>query len=201
MLECWNEDFEDRPTFAELREKFGTLILAGKEGLYIDLQVDEMKPYYVIKDEEEEKRPRLRAVSDTEAMEKIKSEKGKDAVERVASRNPYVEGPGRRPQESEPISLEDDDEQPLARSAPRTDERLGISIAMLASEQSSQHEALERRTTNPYVDNPGRVAIAEETEVMVHAESPLDEQTEVGGEAAGNGDIENYDPTAETTEM
>ncbi len=79
MLECWNENSEDRPMFIELK------------GFYIDLQVDEMKPYYVIKDEEEKKRPRLRTASDTVAMKKIKLEKEK--VGHVAGRNLFVEGP------------------------------------------------------------------------------------------------------------
>lgn len=169
MLECWNEDLEDRPTFAELRERFGHLILAGKEGLYIDLQVDEMKPYYVIKDEEEEKRPRLRAGSIEKAKE---GKEGKEKAERIASRNPYVEGPTRRLDDTEQSEETGD----VSQSVPRTDERLGISIAMLASEQA-RHEGLERRTTNPYVDNPSRVPIAGEIEV--HAETPLEEHPEV----------------------
>ena len=91
MLECWKEDIEDRPTFAELREKFEALILAGKEGLYIDLKVDETKPYYVIKDEEEEeKHLRLRAASSssessTESTEKVKQETVEPTTSRCSS--------------------------------------------------------------------------------------------------------------------
>ncbi len=185
MLECWNENSEDRPTFTELKEKFETLLLAGKEGFYIDLQVDEMKPYYVIKDEEEKKRPRLRAASDTVAMKKIKLEKEKEG--HVAGRYSFVEGPTHRPQEAEPVQpLEKASDQPLSQLVPRQDER--PSIAKPASQQS-QHEALERPTTTRYVDHPRRAPVPEEREMILHAETSLDDQTKVGGESASYGDI------------
>ncbi len=189
MLECWNEDQEDRPSFSDLREKFGTLILAGNEGLYIDLQVDEMKPYYVIKDEEEEKRPRLRAGSTSSKGSTASIEKSKEKkVERMPSKNPYVEGPGRQQQEStgpaQQHPVEEGDEvhadQPMSRSVPQQGEGLGISIAMLGADQP-RHEGVERRTTNPYVDNPSRMPHPEGGErdtihAEVHAEMSLDRQ-------------------------
>ncbi len=178
MLECWNEDQDDRPSFSELREKFCSLILAGKEGFYIDLQFDETKPYYVIKDEEEDKLPRLRAGSTSSKCSTASIKKSKDKkVEGTHSRKPYVGGSGCRQREMKGLAqhpLEEGDElladQPMSRSIPMQEEELGISIAMLGADQP-HHEGFQRCTTNPYVDNPRQMPSLEGRERdMVHAE-------------------------------
>ena len=46
MLQCWLEDPSKRPTFAQLRARFDSMLLAEKKDTYIDLQIDASKPYY-----------------------------------------------------------------------------------------------------------------------------------------------------------
>lgn len=46
MLMCWNEEPQRRPTFTELRAKFDAMLLAEKKDPYIDLRIDNDKPYY-----------------------------------------------------------------------------------------------------------------------------------------------------------
>ena len=53
MLKCWQEEPHDRPSFPELREKFGTVLLA-EDDAYIDLQVDDQQSYYHADEEERE---------------------------------------------------------------------------------------------------------------------------------------------------
>ena len=46
MLQCWLEEPSKRPTFAQLRARFDSMLLAEKKDTYIDLQIDASKPYY-----------------------------------------------------------------------------------------------------------------------------------------------------------
>lgn len=46
MLMCWNEQPFKRPTFTELRSRFDSMLLADKNGDYIDLRIDQSKLYY-----------------------------------------------------------------------------------------------------------------------------------------------------------
>ena len=46
MLMCWNEQPLKRPTFTELRSRFDSMLLADKNGDYIDLRIDQSKLYY-----------------------------------------------------------------------------------------------------------------------------------------------------------
>ena len=46
MLECWDKHPEKRPSFAQIRAKFDTMLVAGGRDTYIDLQFDSDKPYY-----------------------------------------------------------------------------------------------------------------------------------------------------------
>ena len=131
MLECWNEDPQDRPTFSQLRTKFGTLILAGKDDLYIDLQVDEMKPYYLVKEEEDNKEENSSSSSSEGSIASIEQAKEKNSEKETLKpkpSNPYVESPSqmtqpssstaanpRRPPEltEEPIEEERDVSEPM----------------------------------------------------------------------------------------
>ena len=48
MLECWKEDPASRLTFTALRAKFDGLISAQQDHTpYIDLDIDDCKPYYI----------------------------------------------------------------------------------------------------------------------------------------------------------
>ena len=207
MLECWNEDPHDRPNFSDLRAKFGALLLVGKEDQYIALEVDEMKPYYTVKEvEEDEQRERSGSGSSEDSIKKSKGEEGHKDVKPKPS-NPYVDHPARellQSQTSQPVSMHSqpslqsqssqpqpprgpsvptrpantlvDDEgistdpyfdqlptrpipQPGQGSIPEEESSLGVSITRLQSQQSQQpsHESVERRTTNPYVEEPSSV--------------------------------------------
>ena len=46
MLMCWNEQPQKRPKFTELRSKFDAMLLAEGKDAYIDLRIDNDKPYY-----------------------------------------------------------------------------------------------------------------------------------------------------------
>ena len=46
MLMCWNEQPQKRPKFTELRAKFDAMLLAERKDAYIDLRIDNDKPYY-----------------------------------------------------------------------------------------------------------------------------------------------------------
>ena len=174
MLECWHEDPHDRPTFNELRSKFGALLLAGKDDLYIDLEVDERKDYYTVKEEEEEEsHDRRSSTSSEDSIDSLKKFKKKESIKKQPS-NPYVESPAARrpasPQEDHPYADMRAPSRPIPRpggqsaSAEERPTQLGISLAMLNPDQSQQqqqrapsptaHEGLERRTTNPYVEDP-----------------------------------------------
>ena len=76
MLECWHEDPHDHPPFSALHTKFGTLLQAGSADAYIELQIDELKPYYQVK--EEETGGRRGSISSTSSEESIDKEKGKE---------------------------------------------------------------------------------------------------------------------------
>ena len=46
MLMCWNEEPQKRPKFTELRSRFDAMLLAERKDAYIDLRIDNDKPYY-----------------------------------------------------------------------------------------------------------------------------------------------------------
>ena len=58
MQRCWAADPEERPTFAELRITFDIMMSNQQTESYVDLNVDDLLPYYRMKpaeeDEEEE---------------------------------------------------------------------------------------------------------------------------------------------------
>ena len=46
MRMCWVEDPWKRPTFSDLRSKFDAMLLAERNNEYIDLRINNDKPYY-----------------------------------------------------------------------------------------------------------------------------------------------------------
>ena len=46
MLMCWKEEPWKRPTFTDLRAKFDAMLLAERNNEYIDLRINNDKPYY-----------------------------------------------------------------------------------------------------------------------------------------------------------
>ena len=50
MLQCWQEDPANRPSFSELRSSFTAMLQADSADGYIDLQVNNEAPYYQIED-------------------------------------------------------------------------------------------------------------------------------------------------------
>lgn len=46
MQKCWEADYRSRPTFSELRATFDAMLSNAQNATYIDLNVDEMLPYY-----------------------------------------------------------------------------------------------------------------------------------------------------------
>lgn len=46
MLMCWNEEPHKRPKFTDLRARFDAMLLAERKEAYIDLRIDNDKPYY-----------------------------------------------------------------------------------------------------------------------------------------------------------
>ena len=46
MLACWNGEPHNRPTFTDLRSKFDAMLVAERKDAYIDLRIDNDKPYY-----------------------------------------------------------------------------------------------------------------------------------------------------------
>ena len=164
MLQCWQEDPDDRPPFSQLRSNFSAMLQAGSADEYIDLQVNEEAPYYQIKDEEREERSASISSTDSNgsisSLDKAKS-KARQKVKRVRT-NPYVPTPEQRQANGDTyMDMAGGEERP---------QQLGIPISQLLP--SSQHEntehqatpvdesaahdqpSVERRMTNPYVTEP-----------------------------------------------
>ena len=49
MVNCWQAEVSDRPSFAELQASLDVLLTNAQSENYIDLNVDEMLPYYHMK--------------------------------------------------------------------------------------------------------------------------------------------------------
>lgn len=54
MIRCWAADPEERPTFAELRVTFDIMMSNQRTESYVDLNVDDLLPYYHMKPAEDE---------------------------------------------------------------------------------------------------------------------------------------------------
>ena len=174
MLECWHEDPHDRPPFSALRTKFGTLLQAGSADAYIELQIDEQKPYYQVK--EEETGGRRGSVGSTSSEESIDKEKGKEK-EKIKKKisNPYVMRPGQENGEAYFDTLGPIPERPqqlgipISQLVPQAPQQTPVQAASPLDEANG-HGVLERRMTNPYVEEPA--PSAPNVALSVLAETP-----------------------------
>ena len=176
MLECWNEDSQDRPSFTKLRSKCGTLLQAESADSYIELQIDEQKPYYQVKEEDGGRR--RGSVSSSSSEESIDKEKGKGKEKlKRKNTNPYVAGPGRQGNGDAYFDM-------LAPATSERPQQLGIPISQLVPQTNQQppvqaspavepmsHGVLERRTTNPYVEEPSEATVATNVALAVLSET------------------------------
>ena len=96
MLECWQEHPIDRPTFSELRKKFGDLLMASTTDSYMLFEVDENKTYYTMAEtEEKDFKGSQTSLSSTESDSSIKKPK-KKKIEKpkwAQDSNAYVDTP------------------------------------------------------------------------------------------------------------
>ena len=176
MLECWNEDSHDRPSFAKLRSKFGTLLQAESADSYIELQIDEQKPYYQVKEEDGgRRRGSVSSSSSEESIDKEKG-KGKDKLKRKNT-NPYVTRPGRQGNGDAYFDM-------LAPATSERPQQLGIPISQLVPQTNQQppveastadepmsQSIAERRTTNPYVEEPSVATVVTNVGLTVLSET------------------------------
>jgi len=160
MLECWLENPHDRPPFSALRTKFGTLLQAGSANAYIELQIDEQKPYYQVK--EEETGGRRGSVGSTSSEESIDKEKRKEK-EKIKKKisNPYVMRPAQENREASFNTLgpAQDTPQlhgtPVSQLVPQAPQQMPEAAS--PPDEANAHGALEHHATNFYVEELSEV--------------------------------------------
>ena len=159
MLECWHENPHDRPTFSALRTKFGTLLQAGSADAYIELQIDEQKPYYQVK--EEETGGRRGSISSTSSEESIDKQKGKEKEKVKKITNPYMMRPAQENSDASFNTLgpAQDTPQlhgtPVSQLVPQASQQMPVAAS--PPDEANAHGALELHATNFYVEEPSEV--------------------------------------------
>ena len=171
MLQCWQEDPANRPSFSELRSSFTAMLQADSADGYIDLQVNNEAPYYQIEDIAQRKR------SDSEtSTSSDDSENGTDKPEKMRTKekrkvaNPYISTSEHVKQQQEQGGEEGYVEMKSAGSAKKRPIQLQIPISQLLPPSSPSHvecrhtpvdedvphqdSSLEHCVTNPYVQEP-----------------------------------------------
>ena len=170
MLECWYENPHDRPPFSALRTKFSTLLQAGSADAYIELQIDEQKPYYQVK--EEETGGRRGSVGSTSSEETVDKEKGKEKEKVKKIANPYMMRPAQENSDASFNTLgpAEDTPQlhgtPVSQLVPQAPQQ--VPVAASPPDEANAHGALELHATNYYVEEPSEVATLTEL-----AETPM----------------------------
>ena len=195
MLQCWQEDPEDRPSFSQLRSNFSSMLQAGATAEYIDLQVDEAAPYYRVRDEDlRERRDSASSASSGDSISSIDKEKGKSKqkVKKMRS-NPYVTAPNQGETSGYFDVLGPVQERPLGipisqlMSPPQNGEtpiaQNGGGLASAVDESAAlDHPALERCSTNPYVTEPSEsITAAQVAENVPQLATIRDEQEDREG--------------------
>ena len=197
MLECWQEDPQDRPSFSGLRTKFSFMIQAGSPDAYIDLQVNEEAPYYQVKDEEKRESDSDSSADSDDSVDSLNKQKIKKEKKKLKRRmtNPYVPTPNDQPQgEGQTPANEGDEGYIPMQSAGSVVERpvqLGIPISQLVPSSQTDHQTtpvddsgtpMDSRKTNPYVSEPSEL-----TDSMVVSSSvPLIVTAGNGEQVGGN---------------
>ena len=168
MLQCWQEDPPDRPSFSQLRSQFSAMLQAGSAEEYIDLQINEEAPYYQMTDEDRRERSDSASSESSEgsidSLNKEKIPKEKKKVKRKRT-NPYVSTPQQQQQSQQEGGEEGYIPMESAGSALDRPVQLGIPISQLMPANDNQptpvnevETPLENRRTNPYVSEPSEVA-------------------------------------------
>ena len=181
MLMCWNEQPLKRPTFTELRSRFDSMLLADKNGDYIDLRIDQSKLYYQLVTStsvEGASNDLKKQSSDTT----LKSHGSQNEMERARSKSPATleAMPGLKSSCASCLDQANQSRQflnldrgtttaggrdaaggsgMLAPGGPgrdRTYENAGRPVSMYLSGDRDRRE----RQDNPYVDEPSRMAAA-----------------------------------------
>ena len=159
MLECWQEDPHDRPPFSALRSKFSTLLQAGSANAYIELQIDEQKPYYQVK--EEETGGRQSSVGSTSSEETIDKKKGKEKEKVKKIANPYVMRPAQENSDASFNTLGPAQDAPqlhgtpVSQLVPQAPQQMPVAAS--PPDEANAHGALELHATNFYVEEPSEV--------------------------------------------
>ena len=168
MLQCWQEDPHDRPSFSQLRSQFSAMLQAGSAEAYIDLQVNDEAPYYQIRDEDRRERSASASSGSSEgsidSLNKQKIPKEKKKLKRKRT-NPYVPTPQQQGQGEGGEGEEGYIPMQSAGSALDRPVQLGIPISQLMPSNDHQptpvdegETPLECRNTNPYVSEPSEIA-------------------------------------------
>ena len=156
MLECWHEDPRDRPSFSALHSKFGTLLQTESMDAYIELQIDEQKPYYQVK--EEETGGRQSSVGSTSSEESIDKEREK-IKKKIA--NPYMMRPAQENSDTSFNTLGPAQDAPqlhgtpVSQLVPQAPQQ--VPVAASPPDEANAHGALELHATNFYVEEPSEV--------------------------------------------
>ena len=181
MLMCWNEQPLKRPTFTELRSRFDSMLLADKNGDYIDLRIDQSKLYYQLVTStsmEGASNDLKKQSSDTT----LKSHGSQNEMERARSKSPATleATSGRKSSCASCLDQANQSRQflildrsmttaggrdatggsgmlvPGGPGRDRTYENTGRPVSMYLSGDRDRRE----RQDNPYVDEPSRMAAA-----------------------------------------
>ena len=147
MLQCWEEEPMERPSFSQLRSSFSTMLQAGSADEYIDLQVNEEAPYYQIKDDDQ----RMRSDSTS-------SDGSVNSIDKKVT-NPYAPTPkqgqqGQGDEEERPVQLG----IPISQLVPASSSSQNVERQLTPVDEATpqDHAPLECRTTHSNEHEPSK---------------------------------------------
>ena len=137
----------DRPSFVKLCSKFGTLLQAESADSYIELQIDEQKAYYQVKEEEDGRRKHGSVRSSTSEESTVKEKgKGKENMQAPAT--------SERPQQ---LGI------PISQLVPQTNQQPPVEAS--STDEPTSQSIAEQRTTNLYVEEPTEAIVVTDVHV------------------------------------